>query len=77
MGTAAGVAVLAVLAAVLAGPESFHLAKASREKAPPCATGTPDHPADWRRCQGRVVTGAAKPKPYPIIPSLFSAPGKP
>ncbi len=77
-GVVAGIAALAVVAAAaLAGPDFFRSANADGRAAPPCPRVIGTEPVDMSRCRHRVVQGAAKPKPYPVIPSLFSAPGKP
>ncbi len=78
MGVIAGIAALAVFAtAALAGPDFLRSANADGRDVPPCPKVIGAEPVDMSRCRHRVVTSAAKPEPYPVIPALFPAPGKP
>ncbi len=89
MGVIAGIATLTVAAAASAPPVTGGLkdetlvpekAITQNERAkppPPCPKVIGTEPVDMSRCRHRVVTGAARPKPYPVIPALFPTPGKP
>ncbi len=83
MGVIAGTTVLAVCAAAALAEPSFlgflHSGKNDKpaQAAPPCPRVIGAEPVDMSRCRHRVVKGAAKPKPYPVIPALFPTPGKP
>lgn len=82
-GAITGIAALAVFAAAeLAEPSFFGFLHSndpqkSARGVPPCPVVVGAKPVDLSRCQHRVVKGAAKPEPYPVIPALFNQAAKP